>query len=149
MFSCNLPPALLAEWPGYFTCYCGNTGRNGYRNKSQHRKLTLEKKSLPPLLPGLEPATFLNTSLALKPLNYPRSTCVISSAVNSRHNRILLINNDQEYTVNTTKSLHACLLQAVDGVMPLALCPQEVSQVLQHFRSSGKQATCEGCFARH
>ena len=25
-FSCNLPPALLAEWPGFFTCYCGNTG---------------------------------------------------------------------------------------------------------------------------
>ena len=25
-FSCNLPLALLAEWPGSFTCYCGNTG---------------------------------------------------------------------------------------------------------------------------
>ena len=33
-------------------------GWNGYRNKSQHRKLTLEKKILPPLLPGLEPGTF-------------------------------------------------------------------------------------------
>ena len=22
---CNLPPARLAEWPGSFTCYCGNT----------------------------------------------------------------------------------------------------------------------------
>ena len=31
---------------------------NGYRNKSQHRKLTQEKKIFPPLLPGLEPATF-------------------------------------------------------------------------------------------
>ena len=31
---------------------------NGYRNKSQHRKLTLEKKILPPLLQGFEPATF-------------------------------------------------------------------------------------------
>ena len=31
---------------------------NGYRNKSQHRKLTLEKNFFPPLLPGLEPATF-------------------------------------------------------------------------------------------
>ena len=31
---------------------------DGYRNNSQHRKLTLEKKSLPPpLLPGLEPET--------------------------------------------------------------------------------------------
>ena len=26
VFSCNLPPALLAEWPGSFMCYCGNTG---------------------------------------------------------------------------------------------------------------------------
>ena len=33
-------------------------GWNGYRNKSQHRKLTLEKKILPQLLPGLEPGTF-------------------------------------------------------------------------------------------
>ena len=33
-------------------------GWNGYRNKCQHRKLTLEKKIHPPLLPGLEPATF-------------------------------------------------------------------------------------------
>ena len=25
-FSYNMPPALLAEWPGSFACYCGNTG---------------------------------------------------------------------------------------------------------------------------
>ena len=33
-------------------------GWNRYRNKSQHRKLTLEKKILPPLMQGFEPATF-------------------------------------------------------------------------------------------
>ena len=33
-------------------------GWNGYRNKSQHRKLTLEKKILPPLLQGFKLATF-------------------------------------------------------------------------------------------
>ena len=33
-------------------------GWNGYRNKSQHRKSTLEKKILPLLLQGFEPATF-------------------------------------------------------------------------------------------
>ena len=33
-------------------------GWNGYRNKSQHRKSTLEKKILPPLLQGFEPSTF-------------------------------------------------------------------------------------------
>ena len=26
VFSCNLPPVLLAEWPGSFRCYSGNTG---------------------------------------------------------------------------------------------------------------------------
>ena len=26
VFRCNLPPARLAEWSRYFTCYCGNTG---------------------------------------------------------------------------------------------------------------------------
>ena len=31
---------------------------NGYRNKSQHRKLTVAKQILLPLLPGLEPAIF-------------------------------------------------------------------------------------------
>ena len=33
-------------------------GWNGYRNKSQHRKSTLEKKILPPLQQGFEPVTF-------------------------------------------------------------------------------------------
>ena len=33
-------------------------GWNGYRNKSQHRKSTLEKKILLPPLHGFEPATF-------------------------------------------------------------------------------------------
>ena len=33
-------------------------GWNGYRNKSQHRKSTLEKKIVLPLLQGFEPATF-------------------------------------------------------------------------------------------
>ena len=52
VFRCNLPPALLAESPGSFTYHCGNT------DKSQHIKLTLEKKILPPLRPGFELATF-------------------------------------------------------------------------------------------
>ena len=33
---------------------------NGRRNESQHRKLTMEKKNLPPLIPGLEPEKFLS-----------------------------------------------------------------------------------------
>ena len=49
-------------------CFCKNDrgllcatavtrGWNGYRNKSQHRKLTLEKKILLPLQQGFEPET--------------------------------------------------------------------------------------------
>ena len=40
------------------------------------------------------------------------------------------------------------LLQAIDGVMSLALCPHVVSQAPQHFKSSEMQATYDGCFAR-
>ena len=38
-------------------------GWNGYRNKSQHRKSTLQKKILPPFQQGFEPATFWGTPL--------------------------------------------------------------------------------------
>ena len=41
-----------------FMCYCGNTAVEWIPNKSQHRKLTLEKKVLLPLFMGLEPTTF-------------------------------------------------------------------------------------------
>ena len=61
MFSCNVPPALLAEQPGSFLFYCGSVIKMGgmdTKNKSQHRKLTLEKKNPPLLLPGLKPVTF-------------------------------------------------------------------------------------------
>ena len=58
VFRCNLPPALLVEWPGCFMCHCGNMGVERAPNRSQYTKLTLEKKLLPPLLPGFELATF-------------------------------------------------------------------------------------------
>ena len=42
-----------------FLCATAVTrGWNGYRNKSQHRKSTLEKKILPPFQQGFEPVTF-------------------------------------------------------------------------------------------
>ena len=50
-------------------------GWNGYRNKSQHRKSTLEKKILPPFQQGFEPATFqsrvrtLTTELSPPPIS--------------------------------------------------------------------------------
>ena len=58
VFRCKLPPAHLAEWPGYFTCYCGDTGVERTPNKSQHTQLTMEKKILHSFLPRLELATF-------------------------------------------------------------------------------------------
>ena len=54
---------------------------NEYRNKSQHRKLTLEKKILPPLLPGLEPATFRSR---VRPSNHSAIPAPITNVVHRR-----------------------------------------------------------------
>ena len=43
---------------GVFYVPLGDAGVERTPNKSQHTKLTLEKKILPPLLPGFELATF-------------------------------------------------------------------------------------------
>ena len=58
MFKHNLPPALLAKWPGSFMCHCGNKGVEWTPSKSQHTKLTQKKKILPPLLLEFKLATF-------------------------------------------------------------------------------------------
>ena len=58
MFSCNLPPALWQNDRDFLRATVVTRGWNGYRNKSQHRKSTLEKKILPPFQQGFEPATF-------------------------------------------------------------------------------------------
>ena len=42
----------------------------------------------------------------------------------------------------------ASLLQAIDGVMSLSLCPQAVSQAPQHFRASKGPAICSARFVR-
>ena len=49
-------------------------GWNWYRNKSQHRKLTLVKKILPPLRPGLE--LVLRSTTGLSPIVYISLTIV-------------------------------------------------------------------------
>ena len=48
---------------------------------------------------------------------------------------------------SSASSFHVSLLQVIDIVMNLALCPQVVSQAPQHFRSPETQATCDGWFA--
>ena len=50
----------VVEWPGSnsFMCHCDNMGVEQTLNKSQHTKLTLEKKFLPSVLLGFELTTF-------------------------------------------------------------------------------------------
>ena len=73
-------------------------GWNGYRHKSQHRKLTLEKKILPPLLSGLEPATFESrvrrstTELSLLPTL--QSTTVLDNVLSTASCHLLTINQN-------------------------------------------------------
>ena len=85
MFRCNLPPALLAEWPESFTCHCGNTGADRTLKKSQHTKLTLEKKILPPLLPGFELAAFRSRVLVSRGLRSTQVTLSASSTAVCKH----------------------------------------------------------------
>ena len=83
LFRCNLPPALLAKWPGSFTCHCGNTGVEQTPNESQHTKLTLEKKILTQLLPGFELATFRSRGVRRSwPTSHP-GTCTDQTRIPS------------------------------------------------------------------
>ena len=48
----------------------------------------------------------------------------------------------------SASSFHPSLLQAIDGVMFLFLWTRVMSQASQNYRSSERQAVCEGCFMR-
>ena len=73
----------------FFTCYCGNIGVERIPNKIQHRKLTMEKKILPSLLPGLEPEIFQSRvrRFATEPSPLPDWNC--HCIVNSGSDRSL------------------------------------------------------------
>ena len=61
VYACLAVTCHLRFWQddrGLLRATAVTRGWNGYRNKSQHRKLTLEKKILPPLQQGFEPASF-------------------------------------------------------------------------------------------
>ena len=59
VFRCNLPLALWQNDRDLLRATAVTRKWNGQRIRAlQHRQLTLEKKILPPLLPGLELATF-------------------------------------------------------------------------------------------
>ena len=61
VYTCLAVTCNLHFWQNDLGLLCATAvtqGWNGYQNKSQHRKLTLEKKIHPPLLQGFEPTTF-------------------------------------------------------------------------------------------
>ena len=61
VYACLVVTCHLRFWQndrGLLRATAVTRGWNGYRNKSQHRKSTLEKKILPPFQQGFEPATF-------------------------------------------------------------------------------------------
>ena len=45
MFSCNLPPALLAEWLGSFMCYCSNSNGRSNIQQSDLQQWAISSKS--------------------------------------------------------------------------------------------------------
>ena len=81
VFSCNLPPALLAaEWPGSFTQYCGNAGLE--------RKLTVEEKFRSGLSgdnPALNKRRGFVTALPVAQC-YSVINCSLDHVVDSRRN---------------------------------------------------------------
>ena len=61
VYACLAVTCHLRFWQndrGLLRATAVTRGWNGYQNKSQHRRLTLEKKILPPLQQGFEPMTF-------------------------------------------------------------------------------------------
>ena len=61
VYACLAVTCQLHFWQndlGFLRATAVTRGWNGYRNKTQHRKLTLEKKIRPPLQQGFEPANF-------------------------------------------------------------------------------------------
>ena len=61
VYACLVATCHLRFWQddrGLLRATAVTRGWNGYRNKSQYRKLTLEKKILPPPQQGFEPAIF-------------------------------------------------------------------------------------------
>ena len=47
VFNCDLPPALLAEWPGSFMHYCSNTGLKWIPNESAQKAATPAETQTP------------------------------------------------------------------------------------------------------
>ena len=81
VFRCNLPPALLTEWPGSFTCHCRNMGMEW---GSAHKVNSEEVHS--PIAPaGTWTCNLSILSLPLSPTSYPGPWRTDSTEINDWH----------------------------------------------------------------
>ena len=84
VFTCNLPPALSAEWLGSFTCYCCNTGWNGYQYYESAQKVDPGEENAPT---GMWTCVLSITSLALWPLSCP--CCLFPQIWDVNHSKLI------------------------------------------------------------
>ena len=73
MFRCNLPPALLAEWSGSFTCHCSDMGVEQIPNGESAHKADSGKENSPTTPVGVQTRSLSITSPTLQQTSYPRS----------------------------------------------------------------------------
>ena len=104
MYACLAVTCHLHFWQndlGLLRATAVTRGWNGYRNKSQHRKSTLEKKILPPFQQGFEPATFQS-----------RVRCSNHWAIPAPTRRLCpILNKTKQWTPNTIPHL-TCFFKA-------------------------------------
>ena len=79
LFRCNLPPTLLVEWLGSFTCHCSNTGMERTKTKSVHKVNSGEENS-PTTPAGIRTHNLSIMSPALLPTSYPATNALLSTA---------------------------------------------------------------------
>ena len=83
MYACLAVTCHLHFWQNdrdFLRATVVTRGWNRYRNKSQHRKSTLEKKILPPFQQGFEPATFQSRVRCSNHWAIPAPTCLHHSS---------------------------------------------------------------------
>ena len=116
VYACLVVACQLHFWQNDRDLLCPTAvtrGWNGYWNKSQHRKLTLEKKILPPLQQGFEPAPFNHESGALTTELSPLKPKIL-------HMRPQCSTQNSAFMIITWKT--ATLWPAVHGDWGLQLC---------------------------
>ena len=96
-------------------------GWNGYQNKSQHRKLTLEKKILLPLQQGFEPTTFRSRVWRSNHWATPApQSCqsTVTAAKYSHHGKSVTIAQYSHRCKAVAKHSHHCKVQSLQKKSP-------------------------------